>query len=325
METIAKYVYQVYLKKSFSEAAKALFVSQPSLSAAVASKEKELGFRIFDRSTKPISLTREGEIYIEMLDEIIQSENSMRHRLRLLEKKSAGSIAIGTSCYTSYYLVPTICGAFYRRYPSIEVKLDLGNKGTGVPLWDKLDEKKLDVIFTYTFDKQKYTGIPIFEERMVAAMHKSLVTPALIPYALSRKELLSGGYPAEKERLDVALFHDIPFFAFSKAASTGQYMADMLGYYSAASHDVLNARHSGVHFNMMCAGLGAILTSDASVKVANEAAEDVLYFAFPREISTRALYAVLRKNDVTEKPVEQFLEVAREVAASENALSLYYE
>ena len=162
-------------------------------------------------------------------------------------------------------------------------------------------------------------------KRMVAAMHKSLVTPALIPYALSRKELLSGGYPAEKERIDVALFHDIPFFAFSKTASTGQYMADMLGYYSAASHDVLNARHSGVHFNMMCAGLGAILTSDASVKVANEAAEDVLYFAFPREISTRALYAVLRKNDVTEKPVEQFLEVAREVAASENALSLYYE
>ena len=60
MNTTEKYIYQVYTEKSFSNAAKTLFVSQPSLSTAVAHKEKELGFQIFDRSTKPISLTAQG-------------------------------------------------------------------------------------------------------------------------------------------------------------------------------------------------------------------------------------------------------------------------
>ena len=81
MELSEKYIYRTYLAKSFSKAARALYVSQPSLSAAIASKEKELGFRIFDRSTKPISLTREGEIYIEMLEEILQSESNMLRRM----------------------------------------------------------------------------------------------------------------------------------------------------------------------------------------------------------------------------------------------------
>ena len=80
MELNENYVYHAYLSKSFTKAANILYISQPSLSAAIASKEKELGFRIFDRSTKPISLTREGEIYIEMLEGKIRCENDMRLR-----------------------------------------------------------------------------------------------------------------------------------------------------------------------------------------------------------------------------------------------------
>ena len=74
MELNENYVYHAYLSKSFTKAANILYISQPSLSAAIASKEKELGFRIFDRSTKPISLTREGEIYIDTVRKIAEND-----------------------------------------------------------------------------------------------------------------------------------------------------------------------------------------------------------------------------------------------------------
>lgn len=52
-----EYVYQVYKDKSFSKAAANLFISQPSLSANVKLRRKKGWFPIFDRSTKPLSLT----------------------------------------------------------------------------------------------------------------------------------------------------------------------------------------------------------------------------------------------------------------------------
>ena len=51
------YVYTVYEEKSFSKAAKRLFVSQPSLSAMVKKVESDYDITIFDRTTTPISLT----------------------------------------------------------------------------------------------------------------------------------------------------------------------------------------------------------------------------------------------------------------------------
>jgi DNA-binding transcriptional LysR family regulator len=74
METVAKYAYEVYKKGSFTKAARSLYISQPSLSAAISRLEAELGFRIFDRTTIPCSLTPEGRIYIESIEEIHESE-----------------------------------------------------------------------------------------------------------------------------------------------------------------------------------------------------------------------------------------------------------
>ena len=324
MEQNEKYVYHVYLAKSFTKAAKILYISQPSLSAAIAAKETELGFRIFDRSKKPISLTREGEIYIEMLEGKIRCENDMQIRLKQLNKPSREKIFIGGVFYTAYFLLPTICGAFYRRYPNIEVTLDIGNQGGPTTLYQKLNNKELDVIFSYTNDEKKYSCSPIFEERIILAMHKSFLTPSLVPYVITRDELLSMSFPSEKEKVDAQLFRDIPFLSFDKNGSAMHYMANILGYYTISNHSVINAKHSGVHFNMMHAGAGAILTSDSAVRTSNVCSDDIIYFAFPKEISTRRIYTVLRKNDTVDEPVKQILELSREVCASENSLSLYY-
>ena len=50
-----EYIYTVYQEKSFSKAARKLFISQPSLSATVKRVEEHIGYPIFDRSTKPLT------------------------------------------------------------------------------------------------------------------------------------------------------------------------------------------------------------------------------------------------------------------------------
>ena len=59
------YVYAVWQERSFSAAARKLFVSQPALSAAVKKVEAELGLPIFDRGRTPLQRTDAGRAYIE--------------------------------------------------------------------------------------------------------------------------------------------------------------------------------------------------------------------------------------------------------------------
>lgn len=51
------YVYEVYRQRSFTRAARALYISQPSLSQMIRKAEGRIGMTIFDRSTSPIGLT----------------------------------------------------------------------------------------------------------------------------------------------------------------------------------------------------------------------------------------------------------------------------
>ena len=73
-----KYVYAVYQEKSFSKAAKKLYISQPALSNRVRKAEREVGAAIFDRSTIPLTITKEGAHYIESVEEILFIQRNLK-------------------------------------------------------------------------------------------------------------------------------------------------------------------------------------------------------------------------------------------------------
>ena len=79
--TTAKYIYTVYRLKSFSLASQELFISQPALSRAIKKAEVVFGAPIFNRKTLPISLTPEGEVYIEAIEKMLQIERSASERV----------------------------------------------------------------------------------------------------------------------------------------------------------------------------------------------------------------------------------------------------
>ena len=141
METIAKYAYEVYKKGSFTKASKNLFISQPSLSAAISKLENDLGFRIFDRSTVPCSLTPQGKIYIESIEEIIEIENNMHRRIKKFSNDYNRSLAVGGSSFASYLILTKICSEFFKSYPEINVTLDIGNIGNSLSLMEKIESK----------------------------------------------------------------------------------------------------------------------------------------------------------------------------------------
>ena len=97
--TQLKYVITVANEKSMNEAAKRLFVAQPSLSAAIKEIEEEVGIAIFRRSNKGVLVTPEGEEFIGYARQVV--EQCALLEMKYIEKKSAKKkFGVSTQHYT---------------------------------------------------------------------------------------------------------------------------------------------------------------------------------------------------------------------------------
>ena len=75
-----KYVITVSESGSISEAAKSLFISQPSLTNAIKDLEKEMNISIFTRTNKGIAISKEGEVFLGYARQVVEQANLLEDR-----------------------------------------------------------------------------------------------------------------------------------------------------------------------------------------------------------------------------------------------------
>ena len=82
------YIYEVYRERSFSKAAKNLYISQPSLSASVKKTEERIGAPVFDRGTTPLQLTECGKEYIKCVEKILDIRNEFANYIKDMDESA---------------------------------------------------------------------------------------------------------------------------------------------------------------------------------------------------------------------------------------------
>ena len=118
-----EYVLMVAEEKSFSKAAKKLYISQPSLSQYISRIETNLGVSLFNRSSNPLSLTFEGHIYVETANRIMSMAGEMLKAFDDVKELKKGVLNIGVTPSKSNYPMPSILPFFKSKYPDIEITL----------------------------------------------------------------------------------------------------------------------------------------------------------------------------------------------------------
>jgi DNA-binding transcriptional LysR family regulator len=93
-----KYIIKIVECGSITEAAKQLFITQPSLSSSVKELEKEFGIEIFNRTSKGISLTVDGSEFLSYARQIIEQTELMEQKY-LNKKPSKQLCSISTQHY----------------------------------------------------------------------------------------------------------------------------------------------------------------------------------------------------------------------------------
>lgn len=97
-----KYVAEIAKTGSMTQAAANLYMNQPNLSKAIIALEKELGITIFRRSSKGVSLTKEGNDFLLSTKEILEKFEAIESKYKSDELKHYFGISVPRASYISY-------------------------------------------------------------------------------------------------------------------------------------------------------------------------------------------------------------------------------
>ncbi|WP_394777443.1 CysB family HTH-type transcriptional regulator [Undibacterium sp.] len=113
---------------NLTEAAKALFTSQPGVSKAIIELEEELGVDIFTRHGKRIrGLTEPGRAVLKSVELIMQEIDGLKRIGKEYAAQDSGSFTIATTHTQARYALPKVVQAFMQRYPKVRLSLLQGN------------------------------------------------------------------------------------------------------------------------------------------------------------------------------------------------------
>jgi len=114
---------QVADSGSFSEAARRLGISQPSVSRQVGALEESLGIRLLQRTTRRMSLTEAGEIYYRQVRQIQRDVIEAGNSISAFKETPSGLLKIGAPVGWTEIIIAPYLGEFMRAYPDIELDI----------------------------------------------------------------------------------------------------------------------------------------------------------------------------------------------------------
>ena len=167
--SIFHYVLEVEKCQNITQAAKHLFISQPALTKQLNRLEKELGFAPFDRTHSPVSVTPQGEIFLDFARRYVQLEGEMMDSLRQFEQLPAEPVLIATTHRGGAY-AGAQAAPFMLAHP--EIQLSFLNRSSQ-QCENDLENESVDLaIYTEPVHSESIEYMPVQEDPLVFVIPK---------------------------------------------------------------------------------------------------------------------------------------------------------
>lgn len=180
--TQLEYVIAVDNYRHFADAARACFVTQPTLSMQLQKLEDELGFKIFDRSKQPVLPTENGLMVIEHAKKILAERNALQEVVAAKKGVVNGELKLAVIPTLAPYLLPLFIQPFLKKYPGVKLII---TELTTENILHRLKDGRIDAgILVTPLPDASIKETPLFYEEMMAyvshnnlAYKKSYVLP----------------------------------------------------------------------------------------------------------------------------------------------------
>lgn len=273
---------------SFSEAARHLYLTQPTISSHIRSLEQELNSRLIIRTTKKLTITQRGYQLYDCATHMLNMRNNLIAEFTGEEKKI---IELGVSTIPSSYLLPEILSAFGQKVPNIYFHTWQSDSQGAI---SKVLDGSVDFsLVGNAIDDENCCFIPFFQDELV------IVTPV-------NQHFLS----FLQEDTNLSCFLNEPFILRENGSGTKKEMDCYLesqGISSSSLHVIARMNDLEAIKKSIVGGLGISILSACSVKDLADSRQ-VLLFPLEKKHLSRTFYVAYSKNRILKPHVKQFLQ-----------------
>ena len=143
--------YETAKEGNISKAATKLGVTQPAVSRAISKLEQNFGTKLFNRTQRGVSLTPEGDIFYEHLEQAFYDIEKGEEELRRIKDDEFGYLKIGSSSTLCRFFLVSYLKEFFDRNPF--VKLTIENASTAQTI-QRIQSRKLDIGAVMLYKKE---------------------------------------------------------------------------------------------------------------------------------------------------------------------------
>ncbi|MBP5330643.1 MAG: LysR family transcriptional regulator [Lachnospiraceae bacterium] len=277
---------------SFSAAARRMYLTQPTVSTHIATLEKELNIRLFQRTTKTLSLTEDGRKLFRMASRMLEIKSAM---LEYSNEAGENTICVGASTIPSGYLLPSVNEQFIKKHKGCRIVMKYGNSR-------EIEEMVCDgtVSFGVIGKKSERTELisqHLCNDELVIATPAGPRFEKLIRSKGSREKILTGLL-----KNPVILRED---------GSGTRYASEKLLEESGSANIVMRSNDQEAIKQMVSCGAGV---SIMSAYAAADMARSGRILTFPIEDEApRSFYIVLRKDVQLKAAENEYIETAQRI------------
>ena len=282
--------------KSFSRAAEALYLTQPTVSVYISGLEKELNAKLFARNTKEICMTEQGTQLYQYAREILILQDQIMELFAADSRKAKPRLVVAASTVPSRYLLPDILARYKEKYPYGQLELRESDSARVIA---DVASHVVDVGFTGTVIENKSCRyLPFYEDELVVIMPNTERYRAIL----------------EQER-DLDWIRQEPLLMREEGSGTrkeAEKQLRLFGLDVAKLHVAASVESTETIKRSVKNGIGITIISSLAVRE-EIAAGTVLAFPVGKNRSMRKLYLVYNNSYALSRQAEKLVKVVQEL------------
>ena len=273
---------------NFSEAAKQLHLTQPTISHHIKILESELGVELFTRTGHHLKLTEAGHLLLPWAHKLIHQSIEMEEMMASLQQKVVGHLRLACSTTAGKYILPLLTARFRQRYPGIRASILTCEPEHVIPRI--LEERaNLGVVSSEEICKDELECQKFFRD------HITLIVPTNHPWA-------------GRESIEPGDLLDEPMIIREPTSGTRRVMLTELAQHDITLDDLnifLELGNAEAIVNTVAAGFGVSFVSTLATACPRERGQVVEVPVTELELR-RTIYMIRRSLEMPNRPQEVF-------------------
>lgn len=307
-----EYFVTLARERNFSKASEAMNITQPTLSQCIQKMEQTLGAQLFDRSFSSLTLTPEGEVFLDGCLKILDIYKQTTNEISEMNQGVTGTVKVGVAPFRMPFTVSPIVNDFHKKYPNVHFQVEELNFDG---MTEKLDMGEIDLAVT-AYDERtasKYEIEPIVKEEVLIALHKDIVAenPAL------REFSDFDSVPV----VDISAFRTVDFILLGQDQLLFRQFRSLNEKCSNELHSFTTCTGISNSLSLADSGSGAALIPSMGLEYYKRKFPDLRYFSIGDDAPERTICVIYRKNQYLSAPAKEVIRLLmRDEEGNKNTL-----